>query len=125
MHRGDHFLFGTPVSQPPCCSVAGLSDHHLAGELAGPPVVRGLRGDVLQGPAIRSSSIRFGLHVAMVQYQWQHFRIGAPPILEPILGGDWDVHWGYGVLIHGRVTFFRVWIGLATQEVNLLHSRGL
>ena len=22
---------------------------------------------------------------------------GAPPILEPMLGGDWDVHWGYGL----------------------------
>ena len=25
-----------------------------------------------------------------------HFGVfGAPPILEPILEGDWDVHWGY------------------------------
>ena len=24
-----------------------------------------------------------------------HFGVGAPPMLEPILGGDWDVHRGY------------------------------
>ena len=28
--------------------------------------------------------------MAMVQNQWYHFGIGAPPILI----GDWDVHWG-------------------------------
>ena len=31
----------------------------------------------------------------MVQNHWYHF--GAPPILV-YFSGDWDVHWGYGVL---------------------------
>ena len=35
----------------------------------------------------------------MVQNQWYHFGIGAPPILI-YFSGDWDVHWGYGVLTH-------------------------
>ena len=34
--------------------------------------------------------------MAMVQSQWYHFGIGAPPILV-YFSGDWDVHWGYGV----------------------------
>ena len=35
-----------------------------------------------------------------------HFGIGAPPILV-YLSGDWDVHWGYGVLTHGQMC---VWL---------------
>ena len=31
-----------------------------------------------------------------------HFGVGAPPILVYV-GGDWDVHWGYGVLTHGHM----------------------
>ena len=38
--------------------------------------------------------------LATVQNQWYHFGIGAPPILVNFTG-DWDVHWGYGVLTHG------------------------
>ena len=41
--------------------------------------------------------------VAMVQNQWYHFGIGAPPILVHF-SGDWDVHWGYEVLTHGQVS---------------------
>ena len=41
-------------------------------------------------------------HVAMVQNQWYHFGIGAPLILV-YFSGDWDVHWGYGVLTHGQL----------------------
>ena len=33
------------------------------------------------------------------QSQWYHVGIGAPPILV-YFSGDWDVHWGYGVLTH-------------------------
>ena len=33
-------------------------------------------------------------YVAMVQNQWYHFGVGAPPILVSF-SGDWDVHWGY------------------------------
>ena len=44
-------------------------------------------------------------HMAMVQQQWYHFGIGAPPILVYFSGdwAHWDVHWGYGVLTHGRM----------------------
>ena len=31
-----------------------------------------------------------------------HFGVGAPPILV-CFSGDWDVHWGYGVLTHGHI----------------------
>ena len=30
-----------------------------------------------------------------------HFGVGAPPILV-YFSGDWDVHWGYGILTHGH-----------------------
>ena len=33
--------------------------------------------------------------MAVGQSQWYHSGVGAPLILEPILVGDWDVHWGY------------------------------
>ena len=38
--------------------------------------------------------------MAMVQNQWYHFGVGAPPILAY---WDWDVHWGYGLLTHGQI----------------------
>ena len=40
-------------------------------------------------------------HMAVGQNQWFHFGIGAPPILV-YFSGDWDVHWGYGILTHGH-----------------------
>ena len=40
--------------------------------------------------------------MAMVQNQWYHVGIGAPPILV-YFSGDWDVHWGYGVLTQGQM----------------------
>ena len=40
---------------------------------------------------VRSSSI------------WHHFGVGVPPILV-FFSGDWDVHWGYGLLTHGPMT---------------------
>ena len=43
--------------------------------------------------------------VAVGQSQWYHFGVGAPPILEPIFSGDWDVHWRYGILTYGQVVF--------------------
>ena len=42
----------------------------------------------------------------MVQNQWYHFGIGAPPILV-CFSGDWDVHWGYGVWTHDHSTFVK------------------
>ena len=41
-------------------------------------------------------------HMAMVQNQWYHFGIGAPPILV-YFGGDWGVHWQYEVLTLGHM----------------------
>ena len=38
--------------------------------------------------------------MAVGQNQWYHFGVGAPPILV-YFSGDWDVHWGYGLLTHG------------------------
>ena len=40
----------------------------------------------------------------MGQNQWYHLGAGAPPILV-YFSGDWDGHWGYGILTHG---FFSV-----------------
>ena len=34
------------------------------------------------------------------------FGVGAPPILVS-LSGDWDVHWGYGVLTHSQIGKFQ------------------
>ena len=31
-----------------------------------------------------------------------HFGVGAPPILV-YFSGDWEVHWGYRLLTHGRI----------------------
>ena len=31
------------------------------------------------------------------------FGVGAPPILAHF-SGDWDVHWGYGILTHGHIS---------------------
>ena len=36
------------------------------------------------------------------QSQWYHFGVGAPHILV-YFSGDWDVHWGYGILTHGHM----------------------
>ena len=40
--------------------------------------------------------------MAVGQNQWYHFGVGAPPILV-YFSGDWDVHWGYGILTHGHI----------------------
>ena len=48
-------------------------------------------------------------NMAMVQNQWYHFGIGAPPILV-YFRRDWDAHRGYGVLTHGHM-FWRWRIG--------------
>ena len=38
------------------------------------------------------------------QNQWHH------PILEPFLVGDWDVHWGYGILTHGHIALLGIFL---------------
>ena len=58
-----------------------------------------------------------------VQNQWYHFGIGAPPILV-YFSGDWDVHWGYGVLTHGRVVFGLHNAGLVFDGMVFLSEGG-
>ena len=48
-------------------------------------------------------------NVGTTEFMWlwvktkrYHFGVGAPPILV-YFSGDWDVHWGYGLLTHGHV----------------------
>ena len=41
-------------------------------------------------------------HMAVGQNQWFHFRVAATPMLV-YFSGDWDVHWGYGILTHGHM----------------------
>ena len=36
--------------------------------------------------------------------QRYHFGVSAPPILV-YFSGNWDVHWGYGILTHGQLIF--------------------
>ena len=61
----------------------------------------------------------------MVQNQWYHFGIGAPPILV-YFTGDWDVHWGYGVLTHGHIgsACARLTIGLINRDPYLSFGCG-
>ena len=42
------------------------------------------------------------LHMAVGQNHWYHFGVGAPAVLV-YFSGDWDVHWGYGILTHGHM----------------------
>ena len=41
-------------------------------------------------------------HLALDQNQWYHFGVGAPPIVV-YFRGDWNVHWGCGILTHGHL----------------------
>ena len=41
----------------------------------------------------QTSGVLTTAHMAVVQNQWYHFGIGAPPILVHF-SGDGDVHWG-------------------------------
>ena len=58
--------------------------------------------DTMRKPSIWVFDIR-DTQMAMVQNQWYHFGIGAPPILV-YFSPDWDVHRGYGVLTHGHIS---------------------
>ena len=40
--------------------------------------------------------------LAVGQNPWYQFGVGASPILV-YFSGDWDVHWGYGMLTHGHI----------------------
>ena len=41
-------------------------------------------------------------HMAVGQNQWDHFGVGAPPILV-YFSGDRDVHWGYVFFLGGSI----------------------
>ena len=43
-----------------------------------------------------------GGYMAVGQNQWYHFGVVAPPILVHF-SWHWDVHWGNGLLTHGRI----------------------
>ena len=46
----------------------------------------------------------FNPHVCGSKPMGSHFGVGAPPIFV-YLSGDWDVHWGYGILTHGHISW--------------------
>ena len=60
----------------------------------------------LAGHAGPGSIYCFGHNVAVGQHQWYHFGVGSTPIVV-YFSGDWDVHWGYGLLTHGHVARWR------------------
>ena len=61
-----------------------------------------------QSPTVKSSKAGENwpseADVAVGQNQWYHFGLGAPCILV-YFSGDWDVHWGHGILTHGHVSW--------------------
>ena len=68
-------------------------------------------------------------HMAVGQKQWYHFGVGAPPILV-YFTGDWDVHWGYGILTHGHMRKSKHFLKGAGNEAKdswppLNHDRSL
>ena len=101
-------FFGLPFTPPTkgtlkegrtLCFVARLQDksleakHHLTARRS---------GSSAESPRARAVEERGPMADGCgCQNQWYHFGVGAPPILV-YFGGDWDVHWGYGMLTHGR-----------------------
>ena len=47
-------------------------------------------------------------YLAVGQNQWYHFGVGESYILG-YCSGDWDVHWGYGLLTHGHLAVGQKW----------------
>ena len=67
-------------------------------------------------------------YVAVGPNQWYHFGVGAPPILEKQKRGDWDVHWGYGILTRGHVLLFYVVLilelpSISSMEYEQVHTK--
>ena len=58
-------------------------------------------------------------YLAVGQNQRYHFGVGAPPILV-YFSGDWDVHWGHGILTHGHLS---VPLFFETAGAGILLSR--
>ena len=66
--------------------------------------------------------------MAVGQNQWYNFGAvpfwgSAPPILEPMLVGHWDVHWGYGVLTHGHINVKQTVFGLLFGQSTRWETR--
>ena len=61
----------------------------------------GRQGLIVHAGGPISPAMRYS-HLAVGQNQWCHFGVGAPPI-SVYFSGDWDVHWGYGILTHGHL----------------------
>ena len=64
---------------------------------------RECRGSI-RGPPPFETKVR---HTQIHKWLWvktngSHFGAGPPPILV-YFGGDWDVHWGYGILTRGQI----------------------
>ena len=62
--------------------------------------------------------------MAVGQHQWYHFWLGAPPSLV-YFSGDWDVHWGYGILTHGHMTDSAWNSDRSLQGLSANHLHGL
>ena len=69
--------------------------------------------------------------MAVGQNQWYYFEVGAPPILV-YFSGDWDVHWGYGILTLGHMLQGRACSGTydlpefqRPKLVAFVHLKGL
>ena len=61
-------------------------------------------------------------------YIYIYFGVGAPPILVHF-SGDWDVHWGYGLLTHGHIWHMFIYsicmcIFYMHIEYNMCHRWG-
>ena len=76
---------------------------------------------------LHSGTVRFAAGAGMAltseigravgQNQWYHFGVGALTLVY--FSGDWDVHWGYGLLTHdhiGRLTIGRTIVQAFVRE---------
>ena len=72
---------------------------------------RPLRGSLSRHPPTNA-------FVPVGQHQLYHFGLGAPPILV-YFSGDWDVHWGYGLLTHSHMSYQNGTLANGTKDQNL------
>ena len=95
------FSIPTGGARAPAWAGAVLRQHHTReGGAAG---VRGLRGRDFETGDTRRAELWFGFFALSPfgsKPMGSHFGVGAPPILV-YFSGDWDVHWGHGLLTHG------------------------
>ena len=50
----------------------------------------------------RAVNVLWSEHVAVGRNRWYHFGVGAH-FFFVYVSGDWDVHWGYGILTYSHV----------------------